>query len=150
MCDDKCITIAIKQMVYWLLKTRWGSPSVTDRSHANYTSLKKLLFCLPPTLHNHYFLIKHVISNIFWNQYVLRFRGGGYLKVSLVMCHLSPIMGHKSPVPCYLSLVTWPPLYASSPTMKLSGGFVMGLREVWWHGPTSSSRGGLRPSTKAF
>ena len=54
------------------------------------------------------------------------------------MCHMSHVMcpvpcftSHVSPVTCHMSRVTQPPLYAASAAMKVLGGLVMNLREVW-------------------
>ena len=45
---------------------------------------------------------------------------------------LTPVTWHLSPVTCHLSPVTLPPLYAASSSMKVPGGLVMPLREIWW------------------
>ena len=45
---------------------------------------------------------------------------------------MSPVICHLSHITCHQSPVTWPPLYAASGAMKVPGGLVMRLQEAWW------------------
>ena len=45
------------------------------------------------------------------------------------LCLMSHFMCHMS---CHLPTVTWKTLYSASAALKVPGGLVMRLREVWW------------------